>query len=147
MALWWLFRTEHRRERRCKKVIPKKNKRIRTLLILILVIFFYPAATNAFSNQKFDFLLRFFDMNEAAFAYHRHCLSQTESINATFLKTFEMVADELFAEARKNEPNIDPKYIKAKILERRYNAQYKLDHANIREGCHSQASIEAIFTN
>ena len=82
-------------------------------------------------------------MNESAFAYHRHCLSRTDGINETFLRTLEFVADELFAEAKKNEPKANPEYIKTKILERRYNIQYRLDHANMKEGCYSQASITA----
>lgn len=114
----------------------------RALLTLLLIVAFCPFA-HAVPQKRIDFLLYFFDMNESAFAYHRHCLSRTEDINETFLRTLEFVADELFAEAKKNEPKIDPEYIKTKILERRYNIQYRLDHANINEGCYSKASITA----
>jgi len=114
----------------------------RTLLILLLIVVFSPFA-NAAPKKRIDFLLYFFDMNEMAFAYHRHCLSRSDNINETFLRTLELVADELFAEAKKNEPKTDPEYIKTKILERRYNLQYRLDNANIKEGCYSQASIAA----
>lgn len=37
---------------------------------------------------------------------------------------------------------MDPEYIKNKILERRYNIQFKLDHENMKYGCHTPA-IEA----
>lgn len=98
---------------------------------------------HAKSSNRLEFLLRFYDLNEAAFAYHRHCLSTTEGLNHTFLRTLEFVTDELFVEAQKNDPAVNPDYIKAKILERRYNEQYRLDHAHIKEGCNSQASIIA----
>ena len=111
----------------------------RTLLTLLLIVAFCPLAYAA-PQKRIDFLLYFFDMNESAFAYHRHCLSRTEDINETFLRTLEFVADELFAEAKKEEPKTNPEYIKTKILERRYNIQYRLDHANMKEGCYSEAS-------
>ncbi len=121
----------------------QKRAYIRISLLLILVLFFYPAITNAAPSTKIDFLIRFYDMNESAFAHHRHCLSTKEPINPTFLKTLEFVADELFAESKKDNPKINPEYIKNKILERRYNIQYRLDHANMKEGCYSQASLVA----
>lgn len=114
--------------------IAKKNI-IRVALSILLMVIFCPSA-NAGSSQKFEFLLRFFDLNEAAFAYHRHCVStKQETINQTFLKTLEYVADELFAEAKKDEPRMDPEYIKTKILERRSNLQYRLDLENMKNGC------------
>lgn len=102
-----------------------------------------PAIANAAPQKRIEFLLYFFDMNESAFAYHRHCLNRTEKINTTFLKTLEFVADELFETARENTPRENPEHIKTKILERRYNIQYRLDHANIKEGCYTQASLMA----
>ena len=102
-----------------------------------------PTIANAAPQKRIEFLLYFFDMNESAFAYHRHCLSQTEELNATFLRTLEFVADELFDEAKKNDPKMNPEHIKTKILERRYNIQYRLDHANMKDGCYSQASMTA----
>ncbi len=116
------------------KMIFRKKHIICLMLVVFLVGVFCPAA-NARSSKEFVFLLRFFDLNEQAYAYHRHCLSQTERINATFLRTLELVADELFAEGRKVDPNVDPERIKAKILERRYNLQYEFDRANMKEGC------------
>lgn len=101
------------------------------------------APANAAPQKKIDFLLYFFDMNEAAFAYHRHCLSQTDTINARFLRTLEFVADELLIESEKNSPRADPEYIRNKILERRYNIQYRTDHAHMNEGCSSKSSIKA----
>jgi len=115
---------------------------MRTLLTLLLIVTFCPFV-HAAPQKRTDFLLYFFDMNESAFAYHRHCLSQAEGINETFLRTLEFVADELFAEVKKSEPKIDPEYIKTKILERRYNIQYRLDHINIKEGCYSKAAMIA----
>lgn len=100
----------------------------------------FSTIANAAPNKKFEFLLHFFDMNEAAFAYHRHCLSTSEDINPKFLKTLDVVADELFKQAQIDEPDMmSAEYIKTKILERRYNLQYKLDHAHIKRGCHSQS--------
>ena len=87
--------------------------------------------------------MRFYDLNETAFAYHRHCLSSQGVINERFLKTLEVVADELFFEAQKNDPAMSPEHIKTKILERRYKIQYKLDHVNMNEGCYSQDSLLA----
>lgn len=78
-------------------------------------------------------------MNEAALAYHRHCLSRTEKINKTFLSTLEFVADELLAQAEKDDPQMDLDYIKGKILQRRYNIQYKLDYTHMKDGCSSTA--------
>ena len=110
---------------------------MRLLLILLLILTYCPIA-KADPSKKFDFLISFFDMNEAAFAYHRHCLnSEQGGINENFLRTLEFVADELFAEAVKNAPQTDTEYIKSKILKRRYNIQYNLDHAHMKEGCNS----------
>ncbi len=102
-------------------------------LTLLLIVAFCPVVY-ADSDKKFRFLLHFFDQNEAAFAYHRHCLSPDKNINDTFLGTLTFVADELLAEVVKSAPNRDPEHIKAKILERRYNIQYKLDHAHMEVG-------------
>lgn len=109
-------------------------------LVVAIAIFTFGFTPTIYAAQqtRIDFLLRFFDLNERAFAYHRHCLSRAERINPKFLKTFEFVADELFEEAQKNEPNTKPEYIKTKIIERRYNIQYGLDHAHIQHGCHTQ---------
>lgn len=57
----------------------KKNI-TRIVLSILLMTAFCPSA-NAGSSQKFEFLLRFFDLNEAAFAYHRHCLSRAWTRN------------------------------------------------------------------
>lgn len=92
---------------------------------------------SAAPNRKVDFLLHFFDMNEMAFAYHRHCLSPEQGINEVFLTTLNYVANELFAEAQRDQPNTDPKYIQTKILERRYNLQYRLDNQSIKNGCNT----------
>ncbi len=114
---------------------------IRILLALLLIAAFCPVAAAA-PNKKIDFLLRFYDLNEAAFAYHRHCLS-SEVIDAKFLSALEFVADELFSELQKNEPDLKPEYLKNRILERRYDIQYALDRANIKDGCYSAASMGA----
>ena len=115
---------------------------MRTLLIFLLTLAFCPAA-HADSDKKFRFLLHFFDMNETAFAYHRHCLSPDKNINDNFLGTLTFVADELLAEAAKNSPQRDPEHIKNQILERRYNIQYNLDHIQIKKGCNTPAIDEA----
>jgi hypothetical protein len=99
----------------------------------------FSPVSSAAPNRKLDFLLRFFDMNEAAFAYHRHCLSD-EEINRTFLSTMDFVADELFDEGVKTNPSVKPDEIKTKILERRYALQYKLDNAHMKKGCQSKDS-------
>jgi len=109
---------------------------VRILLTAFLIIAFCPIA-NATDNRKFDFLLYFFDMNEAAFAYHRHCLYPSVEINQKFLNTLEFVADELFAAGIKNDPKMNSDYIKSRILERRYNIQYGLDQANMQNGCNT----------
>ncbi len=70
-----------------------KKSIIRITLTVLLMMAFCSSAS-ADSSKKFEFLLRFFDLNEAAFAYHRHCLNRTENINETFLRTLEFVADE-----------------------------------------------------
>lgn len=116
---------------------------IRILLTLLLIVAFCPVAVAASPNKKFDFLLRFNDLNEVAFAYHRHCLSSTSDINEKFLRTLEFVADQLYAEAQIKEPGMNSEYIKEQLLQRRYNIQYKLDHANAKEGCNSATSSVA----
>lgn len=55
----------------------------------------------------------------------------------------ESVADKLFDESIQSNPSIMPEQIKAKILERRYNLQYRFDNANMREGCSSNDSLMA----
>ena len=115
---------------------------MRLLLILILTLAFCPIA-QAEPKEKSNFLVNFFDINEAAFAYHRHCLnSENSGINVNFIRTSELVADALFADAVRKAPQADAQHIKAKILERRYNIQYKLDHVHMKEGCHS-SSVKA----
>ncbi len=102
-----------------------------------------PTIASAAPQKRIDFLLYLFDMNESAFAYHRHCLSTRGELNGAFLKTLEFVADELFAAVKKDQSQINPEYLKTKILERRYNIQYRLDYVNMKEGCYSEASIKA----
>ena len=80
-------------------------------------------------------MLRFYDLNEEAFAYQRQCIAKTESINPTFLKNLEYVANALLDEAVKNDPAANPHYIRTQILERRYNIQYKLEHYYMSHSC------------
>lgn len=121
----------------------QKRVIIRISLVLLMVLVFCPVTVNAAPRSKVYFLLRFFDMNEEGFAYHRHCVSTTEAINAKFLKTLEVVANELFAESKKENPKTSPKHIKNQILSRRDKIQYNLDLANMKDGCYSQASLRA----
>jgi hypothetical protein len=120
---------------------------MRILLTLILLITaFCPVtgvASTSIPNKKFAFLLHFFDQNEAAFAYHRHCLSQGTPLDETFLITLRFVADELFAETIKNSPKVSKEYLMNKILERRHAIQYNLDNTNIDQGCNTTATAEA----
>lgn len=83
-------------------------------------------------------------MNEAAYAYHRHCLGADGEINRKFLSAMEFVADELYDEGVKTNPSVKPEQIKTKILERRYALQYKLDNTNLRKGCESKDSKMAL---
>jgi hypothetical protein len=112
------------------------------LLIVAFCIAPVPGA-NAAPSYKFGFLLRFFDFNEAAFAYHRHCLGRTEPINRNFVKAMDMVAADLYEEGVRNNPDLKPEQISSKILERKYNLQYKLDNTNMKEGCLSKDSEAA----
>ena len=95
------------------------------------------------STTKFSFLLHFYDLNEAAFAYHRHCLERTDNINVNFLSTLEFVADELLAESIKTTPHMAPEDIVKKIVGRRDSIQYTLDLTNMKKGCHTSATEEA----
>lgn len=108
-----------------------------------MLLAFSPVVANAALPTRFDFLISLFDLNEAGFAYHRHCLGANKPINAQFSNTLEFIEGELLIEALKNNPKASPASIKTKISERRYNLQYKLDSANIKKGCHSPASLQA----
>lgn len=99
----------------------------------ILLAVFCPAAAHA-NTPKFNFLLRFFDLNEAAFAYQRHCLGNT-SMDPTFLHTLEFVADALFDVAKEEDPKASDAYLKSEIMDRRDKLQYALDLANMKDGC------------
>ncbi len=120
----------------------KKCHPLRFVFTLLLMVAFCPPAY-ADNDTKLRFLVHFFDLNESAYAYHRHCLSPNEQLNETFLKTLTFVADELLDETVKNSPQKHPEYIKNKILERRSNIQYKLDNAHVKLGCNSPAIEEA----
>ncbi|GJL85254.1 MAG: hypothetical protein DHS20C02_10290 [Micavibrio sp.] len=82
-------------------------------------------------------------MNEAAFAYYRHCESQSGAIDKKFMVALELVANELFDQTKTDNPRRNPEHIKAKILERRHNIQYSLDHAHKTEGCSSKGAKTA----
>ena len=115
---------------------------IRILLVLLLI-----AASSSIANAapvpKFEFLLRFFDLNEAASAYQRHCGNPGSKVDKTFLDTMKFITDELSAQDIKENPGLETKFIQSKILERRDNLQYRLDSANIKEGCGSKDSAMA----
>ncbi|NCT40570.1 MAG: hypothetical protein GW778_02775 [Alphaproteobacteria bacterium] len=55
----------------------------------------------------------------------------------------EYVADAFLDESVKDNPSMQPQYIQNQILQRRYEIQYRLDNANINEGCYSKASLAA----
>jgi hypothetical protein len=88
-------------------------------------------------------LFRFFDYNEAAFAYKRHCLPSSEPINSKFQKTMDFVANELLHEGEKDNPNFKPEYVKKIIMERRDTMQYDLDIMSMKEGCASESAKTA----
>lgn len=107
------------------------------------MILAFSQVASASPNRKLDFLLHFFDLNEAAFAYQRQCQAESEGINETFLRNLEFVADELFAAAVQKDPQISPDQIKERILERRSTLQYKLDHFYMSNDCSSAGAKTA----
>ena len=116
---------------------------MRNILAFLLIAAFcisLPPAANAANPNKLDFLLRFFDLNEAALAYHRHCLSQGESVNQNFINAMSRVTDNLYATTASSDPRLTHEQINGKILERRYKLQYQLDNANMKEGCQTKSS-------
>lgn len=113
----------------------KKVASIRIVLMIIGLMLAFTPTAHAEHSKRFDFLLRFYDFNEASYAYYRHCLSSSESINPNFLKTVDLVANELLAEAGREDPRRNPEDIKKLILERRYSLQFKLDTVNVEKGC------------
>ena len=121
----------------------QKRAIIHILSIFFLALVCFPVTALAAPEKKLDFLVRFFDLNERAFAYHRHCLSQKEVINPDFLRTLELVADGLLAESKIDSPNLKLEYIRARILERRYHIQYRLDRANMSDRCYSEEALKS----
>ena len=109
------------------------------LLTLLFITAICPAALAENNNQKFQFLLYFYDRNEEAFSYQLHCLSHEEGLNEKFLSTLRFVADELLAETIKLSPKKSPEYIRDKIIKRRYNIQHELDRVYVNLGCDSDS--------
>ena len=60
--------------------------------------------------------------------------------NKQLMSTFDFVADEFPDEAIKTTPHMAPEDIVQKILGRRFNIQYNLDHTNMKEMCNTQAT-------
>jgi len=67
------------------------------------------------------------DLNERAFAYHKHCLNDTEPMNEVFLENFEQVANMLLDESMNMFRQQRPEDIVRQILERRASMQNALD--------------------
>ncbi len=116
--------------------------RILCTLILSIMFCFPIRAENKKPPEKLSFLVGFFDLNERAFAYHKHCLPDI-AINQTFLKTLEIVADELFSETLKDDPGFKPNYVKKNILRRRYEIQSELNKNYDQNGCFTEEAAEA----
>ncbi|MGB4107028.1 MAG: hypothetical protein WBK55_04460 [Alphaproteobacteria bacterium] len=112
-------------------------------MALVLIAAFTGPVAAALPDKKMNFLIRFFDMNEAAFAYHRHCVGPKPVIDRSFVKTMKLVADELLAKAIVDNPQAKPEEIKSTIMERRYDLQYKLDTASMQDGCNSRDALIA----
>ena len=111
-------------------------------MCVVLFMLFIPQV-NAASTQRVQYLLHLFDMNEAAFAYHRHCVGPNEKINSKFLRGLEFVADELYEAVQEDEPEMSTEFIKSRIMERRYSIQYSFDRAHIQGGCGSREYAKA----
>ncbi len=107
---------------------------LRMFLLCCACLFLSQTAT-AQSGKKFIFLLDLFDHNEAALAYHRHCLSSLESVDQSFMRTLAFVENALLEQGIKDNPSISSQDIRDQIMERRYNIQYSLDHAHSKDGC------------
>jgi len=97
----------------------------------------------ASSNKKLDFLTWFFDLNEEAFAYHRHCLGSFRSIDPMFLKTLDVVANELFIEIVKQNPDTSRDFLKSMMLKRRATIQSQLDFVSHQQGCSTREVNQA----
>jgi len=122
----------------------KKRVSIKILLALLAMMVFCPTTAYAvIPLSRIQFLLHFFDLNEAAYADHRHCVSETEAINDRFMKTVDFITDELLIEVQKEDPRRNEEFLRSRILERRYDLQYKLDLAHMNEGCSSPSSKQA----
>lgn len=113
------------------------------IVLTILMAFALAPIAHASDSPRLKFLLMFFEMNEAAFAYHRHCLSTGGAIDETFLKSRDLVFQELLQEALADNPTMSPNYVRAKTMERQYNLQYRLDWANKNDGCYSKNAFIA----
>ncbi len=100
-------------------------------------------AQAATSKQRLNLLYQFFELNEAGYAYHRHCLSSSEGINDTFSETRDFVVKELIAEAVNQQLHANKESAGRKMLELQYELQYKLDRANMADGCYSKNSMVA----
>lgn len=108
---------------------------ITKILICVVLFMLFVVQANAASSPRVQYLLHLFDLNEAAFAYHRHCIGQSEKLNSKFLRGMEVVADELYEAVLEDEPKMSTEFIKSRIIERRYSIQYRYDQAHIQYGC------------
>ncbi len=128
--------------------IQTKEIPIRIIFVALLLLTSSCTATpnpaqKEVNTPRLDFLFRFFDYNEAAFAYKRHCLPTSEPINKKFQSTMDFVANELLREGERDNPNFKPEYVKNIIMERRNRLQYDLDTMSMKEGCASESAQTA----
>jgi hypothetical protein len=118
-----------------------------SLFLLLLVmggVFAAPAIAAADAAQKedrFHFLARFFDLNETAFAYHRHCISKDRLPDPVFMENLDYVANALMQEMVSEFPDKKPAQHRANIMGRRYMIQQRLDGFYYENKCDSDHAL------
>jgi len=113
------------------------------LFIVIALSSCTPAREHVPSKENFNVLMKLNDLNERAFAYHKHCLKNTEPMNEVFLANFEQAANMLFDESMNMFRQRRPEDIVRKILERRNSMQNTLDKIYRADGCQSSEAKTA----
>ncbi len=116
---------------------------MRLLLLLILIVL---SATPSRAKDgppvesRQQFLTRLNDLDQVAFGYHFHCISNKQMPDPKFMRILEMVSNDLLNELMRLHPESSPGDLKRQVAERRYNIQRDLESYYYKNGCQSDGA-------
>lgn len=124
---------------------------MRLRFMMTLLILLVPAQSAAqevlvpvpAKESRFESIVKLYDMNEMALAYHRHCVTRNALPTPKFMNNTKVITAALSGELRKQFPDKTQEEIDQEIFRRSDAIQKRMDRHFLKIGCQSEGLQKA----